>query len=124
MSLFIQVYVEAEQHIISVKRVAVGKRDAAPQLECVVSSVSGNFPGLRQRSLCALRVEIDVNQVRKEEPDQLFRRQVDASNRVQGLRVCAQRRDELSAAAPDLAGRNENVLGRLNGLSPQRRTGS
>src|SRR5260370_30320407 len=110
VNLLIQVDLEAEQHVISIKRVAIGKRDAPPQLERVVFSVPGNLPGLRQRPFCTLRGEIDVNQIRKEERNQLFLGKVDGSYRVESLRFRAQRRYEPPTPSPAFVGSDKNIF--------------
>src|ERR1035441_4865050 len=64
MNAFIQIYLEAEQNIVSRQRVPIRKSQASAEFQSVSARIRRNTPGLGQSGFRELRVTIDVNQVR------------------------------------------------------------
>src|SRR6202034_1126340 len=66
---FVEIEVEAEDHIIGVERLTVGEAQALAEMQCVLLAVGRNAPGFREGRLGFLRGAVDVDQVGREAAD-------------------------------------------------------
>src|SRR6266513_4532714 len=107
MDLLILIYLETEDHIVGVEGMAVGKADAMAQFQCVVPSGGRGLPGFGKTGLGLLRVGTDVNQVRKEKSNELFRRDVHSGDGIQVFWIRVQRGQQASAAPTGFSRRDE-----------------
>src|SRR6266576_74050 len=110
MDLLILIHLETEDHIVGVGGMAVGKADAMAQFQYVVPSCGRGLPGFGKTGLGLLRVGTDVNQVRKEKSNDLFRRDVHSSDGIQGFWIRVQRGEQASATSTRFSRRDKNVL--------------
>jgi hypothetical protein len=72
MDFFIKVHLETEYHVVGVKGMAIRKRNTAAEIKCVSPFVGGDFPGFRQRRLCLLCIDVDVNQIGRQKGNYFF----------------------------------------------------
>src|SRR4051812_41002983 len=64
MQLFVEVDLEAEEDVVGIERLPVGKSNSAAKLEGVMKTVFRNFPRLGESRLAQLRHSINVYEVR------------------------------------------------------------
>ena len=86
MKVFVEEDLEAEQHVVGIKRLAVRKTDAMTKREAEVLSVRRDFPRFGERRFRLLRKAVDMNQVTDGLPDDGERWRVHRSDGIESLR--------------------------------------
>src|SRR5437899_3451282 len=113
VSVFVEVDLESEEHVIRVHRLAVGEFQAFAQEEGVSEAVGRHFPGFGKSGLGELSGAIDVDEIRLHDADDFAGAGVGGNQRIEGLWFAAQSYDEMSAGAANFSGEDEHFLFRM-----------
>jgi hypothetical protein len=94
---FIEVHMEAEEHVIGIQGLAVGKLESLPKHDGVLEPIGRDFPGLGKRRFRKLRGAIDMNKVGLHDADDFTRAGIRSDQGIQCLWLAPQCHDETAA---------------------------
>ena len=100
---------------------AVGKAQPTTKFQRVMQAIFRSFPGFRQSGLRLLRDGVDVNQIGHHAAEDIARRLIQGSQRIESLRLSAQGQHDASAIFAGIIIGEQHLLAALNGL--RRRSG-